>query len=84
MHVYILRNEQAYVFNLCNMFCVLINSNQVVLVGHGIGGGSVSYAAEKFPEKVQSMIFIAAIMPKNGFSILQSFPPGVSFLWLYL
>ncbi|CAM6081905.1 unnamed protein product [Calypogeia fissa] len=50
-------------------------SGKVVLVGHSLGGISISYAMEQFPDKVSKAIFLAAAMPLNNQSGASSFPP---------
>ncbi|ESQ38584.1 hypothetical protein EUTSA_v10028772mg [Eutrema salsugineum] len=39
---------------------------KVILVGHSTGGACVSYALEKFPEKISKAIFICATMVSDG------------------
>jgi pimeloyl-ACP methyl ester carboxylesterase len=43
-----------------------LQSGKVILVGHSQGGLVISQAAEMYPEKVQSLIYVAALLPKNG------------------
>jgi pimeloyl-ACP methyl ester carboxylesterase len=42
----------------------------VLLVGHSFGGITISVAAEAAPEKISSLVFIAAYLPKDGQSLL--------------
>ncbi|XP_024522336.1 putative methylesterase 13, chloroplastic [Selaginella moellendorffii] len=42
--------------------CIL----QVVLVGHSLGGASLTYALEKFPEKIVAAIYVAGLMLPSG------------------
>ncbi|CAK9216788.1 unnamed protein product [Sphagnum jensenii] len=64
---------------------------QVILLGHSMGGGSISFAMEKFgPSKISKAVFLAAIMPTNGQTFFTSFPPtcfprliGAKDLFLY-
>jgi len=41
-------------------------SGKVVLVGHSLGGMVISAAAEKVPEKIEKLIYVAAFVPQNG------------------
>jgi len=42
----------------------------VVLVGHSFGGFTISAEAEAEPEKIKTLVYIAAYLPKNGDSLL--------------
>jgi pimeloyl-ACP methyl ester carboxylesterase len=39
---------------------------KVILVGHSLSGFVVTKVAEKVPEKIEKLIFIAAMIPNNG------------------
>ena len=39
---------------------------QVVLVGHSLGGAIISQVAEKIPHKIERLVYVAAMLPKNG------------------
>lgn len=52
-------------------------SIQVILVGHSLGGGSIAYASEKFPNKVSKAIYISACTPSYNQSMFGAFPPTV-------
>ena len=43
----------------------------VILVGHSRGGILISQAAEKHPEKVKTLVYLAAFLLRNGESLLQ-------------
>jgi pimeloyl-ACP methyl ester carboxylesterase len=43
---------------------------QVILVGHSMGGIAISVAAEARPEKISKLVYLAGFMPKNGESML--------------
>ncbi|MCG8698947.1 MAG: alpha/beta fold hydrolase [Bacteroidales bacterium] len=45
-------------------------NEQVVLVGHSMGGIAISMAAEARPNKIDKLVYLAAFMPKNGESML--------------
>ena len=42
----------------------------VVLVGHSFGGMTISAVAEAQPKKVKTLIYVAALLPQNGESLL--------------
>lgn len=42
----------------------------VVLVGHSFGGFSISAEAEAEPEKIKTLVYVAAYIPKDGDSLL--------------
>lgn len=44
----------------------LPDDEKVILVGHGCGGASVSYAMEHFPQKVSKAIFVCGTMVSSG------------------
>lgn len=41
---------------------------RVILVGHSMGGLSISAAMERFPEKISAAVFATAFMPGPDFS----------------
>jgi pimeloyl-ACP methyl ester carboxylesterase len=40
----------------------------VVLVGHSMGGATCTYLAEKYPDKISSLVYLTAFMCPNGVS----------------
>ncbi|BBN07759.1 hypothetical protein MPTK1_4g06230 [Marchantia polymorpha subsp. ruderalis] len=52
-------------------------AGKVILVGHSLGGVSISYAMEMFPHKIIKAIYVTAIMPKNNQSAVDTFPPDL-------
>ena len=42
---------------------------QVVLVGHDLGGLSVTYAMEHFHQNISASVFLAAMMLPSGFPL---------------
>jgi pimeloyl-ACP methyl ester carboxylesterase len=42
----------------------------VVLVGHSFGGITISVAAQAAPKKIQTLVYVAAYLPKDGQSLL--------------
>ena len=54
----------AYVKKICD---VIDEQNEpVVLVGHSFGGMLITQAAELRPDKVQHLVYLAAMAPRNG------------------
>ena len=49
-----------------------INSveGKVILVGHSMGGMVISAVAEKIPNRIEKLIYLAAFLPANGQSML--------------
>jgi pimeloyl-ACP methyl ester carboxylesterase len=43
----------------------------VVLVGHSFGGITISVAAEVAPQKIKTLVYVAAYLPKDGQSLLE-------------
>jgi pimeloyl-ACP methyl ester carboxylesterase len=41
----------------------------VVLVGHSLGGVSISATAERIPEKIRLLVYLAAFLPRDGDSV---------------
>ena len=42
----------------------------VILVGHSMGGVAITQAAEFWPDKIQTLVYLAAFLPGNGQSLL--------------
>ena len=45
-------------------------ADAVVLVGHSLGGATVSVVAEKVPHRIRALVFLSAYMPLDGESAL--------------
>ncbi|MBV1859050.1 MAG: alpha/beta fold hydrolase [Nannocystaceae bacterium] len=39
---------------------------QIILVGHSLGGAVISQVAERIPHKIGRLVYVAAVLPKNG------------------
>lgn len=53
--------------------------DNVILVGHSLGGAVISQVAEDIPEKVDRLIYVAAMLPRNGdtaLALMESDPAG--------
>ncbi len=46
-------------------------AEQVILVGHSMGGIVISQVAEERPEKIQKMVYLSAFLVQNGESLFQ-------------
>lgn len=49
---------------------ILKTQEQVILVGHSMGGIVVSAVAEQIPGKIKKLVYIGAFLPANGQSLL--------------
>ncbi|NKB49570.1 MAG: alpha/beta fold hydrolase [Alphaproteobacteria bacterium] len=54
----------AYVDHVCGVLDA--QDEPVILVGHSLGGISISQVAEERSEKVAKLVFLTALMPKDG------------------
>jgi pimeloyl-ACP methyl ester carboxylesterase len=50
---------------------VLASGVPAVLVGHSMGGMSITQAAARAPELIEALIYVAAFMPQAGESLMQ-------------
>ncbi|KAF4380738.1 hypothetical protein F8388_017092 [Cannabis sativa] len=48
-------------------------AEKVVLVGHSLGGLSISLAMERFPHKISAAVFVTALMPSPNLTYSQIF-----------
>src|SRR5262245_8640495 len=60
---------QAYVDAVCNI--IDAQHEPVVLVGHSMGGGTITQAAEYRPDKIKTLVYLTALLPANGESMGQ-------------
>lgn len=54
----------AYVNHVCDI--VSAQPAPVILVGHSLGGMTITQVTERLPEKVAWVVYLTAMMPKNG------------------
>ncbi len=45
---------------------------QVILVGHSLAGAVISQVGERIPGEIERLIYVAASLPKNGESAMES------------
>ncbi|XP_024540724.1 methylesterase 3-like [Selaginella moellendorffii] len=58
---------EAYSVSLIELLESLPANDKVILVGHSLGGISLTYAMERFPQKISGAVYVTAIMlPSNG------------------
>jgi pimeloyl-ACP methyl ester carboxylesterase len=55
---------ENYVRHVCDI--VDAQSVPVILVGHSMGGLTISQVAEERPDKLKMIVFLTALMPKDG------------------
>jgi len=48
------------------LYFLKMETLQVILVGHSIGGACISYALENYPQKIAKAIFLCATMVSDG------------------
>lgn len=44
---------------------------RVILVGHSLGGMTISSIAEKYPDKIKALVYLTAVLPLDGESAFQ-------------
>jgi len=64
-------NLQAYTEKVCQVLDEF--DDQVILVGHSMGGIVISQVAEELPQKVNKLVYLAAYLLQNGETIMQVF-----------
>lgn len=55
---------QAYVQSVID--AIITTDEKVILVGHSLAGAIISQVAEAIPEKIERLIYVAAMLPKTG------------------
>ena len=45
-------------------------ANPVILVGHSMGGITITQVAELLPEKISALVYVCALLPENGRSAM--------------
>jgi len=58
---------QAYADSICKILDA--QSEPVILVGHSMGGVAITQAAEYRPEKIKTLVYLAAYLLQNGEAI---------------
>lgn len=61
----------AYVDSVCKLLDA--QREPVVLVGHSMGGGIITQVAEYRPEKIKTLVYLTAALPRNGQSMFEEF-----------
>jgi pimeloyl-ACP methyl ester carboxylesterase len=49
--------------------------DDVVLVGHSYGGAPATFAADRVPDRIAQLVYVAGVIPVSGVSALDSMPP---------
>jgi len=60
---------QCFVDRVCQALDA--QSEPVILVGHSMGGVVITQAAEYRPDKIKTLVYLCAFLPRNGESLLQ-------------
>ena len=55
----------------------------VILVGHSAGGMTISGVAERIPEQIRALVFVSAVIPRNGETLLTVEDPNPSGIQFY-
>ena len=50
--------------------------SDIVLVGHSYGGMVVTGVADSLPDKISSLVYLDAFVPKSGDALVKFLPPG--------
>lgn len=55
--------------------CTIIDAQDepVILVGHSMGGGPITLAAEDRPDKIARLVYLAALLPETGATMSEIF-----------
>ncbi len=64
-------NLQAYTDKICQVLDDF--DDQVILVGHSMGGIVISQAAEERPQKIKKLVYLAGYLLQNGETLMQVF-----------
>lgn len=59
---------QAYADHVCRVLDA--QPGKVILVGHSMGGIVITQVAEQRPEKIETLVYLAAFLPRNGESLV--------------
>jgi pimeloyl-ACP methyl ester carboxylesterase len=51
--------------------------DRFVLVGHSMGGLTISELARREPDRVEHLVYVSCIVPREGQSAMQALPPGL-------
>lgn len=54
----------AYVDHVCDI--IGAQEGKVILVGHSLGGITITQVAERIPERIDWVVYLTAMMPRNG------------------
>ena len=59
---------ESYAGRVCEVLAA--NSEPAVVVGHSMGGIVATQAAARCPERVAALVYVAALLPKDGQSLI--------------
>ncbi|GMK49059.1 esterase [Paenibacillus glycanilyticus] len=65
--------NQVTLKDYTDRLCTILDNEEekVILVGHSMAGLVISQTAEYRPEKIQTLVYLCAYLPKNGQSLIQ-------------
>jgi len=58
---------QSYTDRVCEV--IDAQEEPVILVGHSMGGLSITQAAEQRPDRIEALVYVTAYLPQNGESL---------------
>lgn len=61
---------EAYAERVCT--AIAAQDEPVILVGHSMGGRVITAAAERSPERIATLVYLTAILPQDGQSMLEA------------
>jgi pimeloyl-ACP methyl ester carboxylesterase len=71
---------QAYVDSVCKILDA--QREPVILVGHSMGGAIITQVAEYRPAKIKTLVYVTAVLLKNGEAIFPVFQQDTESLLL--
>jgi pimeloyl-ACP methyl ester carboxylesterase len=51
--------------------------DRFVLAGHSLGGATIAEVARRAPERVAHLVYVSAVVPEEGGTVLDMLPPGL-------
>ncbi|NRR29652.1 alpha/beta fold hydrolase [Oxalobacteraceae bacterium] len=70
-------NLSTYITSICNHL-EYENLNEVILVGSGFAGVVISGVADRLPQRINSLVYVDAMVLESGLSIFEAQPAAVT------
>ena len=68
-------NLETHIADIVNLIkCEELSD--IVLVGHSYGGMVITGVADALPDRISSLVYLDAFVPKNGEALVNLLPPG--------